>query len=75
MAKCHYCNFVSKYACKDEICRYIAFLCKEIEEKASIFKNKQVSSVYIGGGTPSFVDSKYIIQIIETIRKCQDLRT
>ena len=69
VAKCHYCNFVSKYACEDEIDGYITFLCKEIEEKASIFKNKLATSIYIGGGTPSFIDSKYIIQIIETIRK------
>lgn len=68
VAKCHYCNFVSKCACEEDICKYVNFLCNEIEEKASIFKNRGVTSIYIGGGTPSFINSKYILKIIETIK-------
>ena len=66
--KCNYCNFVSKYANEEEIKRYINFLCKEIEEKANSFKNKEVSSIYIGGGTPSYVNSKYIEKIMKIIQ-------
>ena len=68
VAKCNYCNFASKYASNEEIDRYIAFLCKEIKQKSSILKNKLATSIYIGGGTPSFVDSKHIVRIIEIIR-------
>lgn len=31
-------------------------------------ENYNVTTIYIGGGTPSFVDSKYICNIIETIK-------
>lgn len=29
----------------------------------------QITTVYIGGGTPSYIDSKYIVEIIEEIKK------
>ncbi len=34
--------------------------------------DKKVETIYFGGGTPSFVDSKYISKILETINKNYD---
>ncbi len=67
VAKCHYCGFISKCANEDEILLYINFLCDEIKNMAMFYENKKVSSVYIGGGTPSFIHEKHIERILKTI--------
>lgn len=67
MSKCSYCSFVSKCANKKEIDEYFKYLNIQIVAESGLFKNKSVSTIYFGGGTPSFVDEKYIIQTINTI--------
>lgn len=65
--KCLYCDFIS-YENKGEfIEKYVNALKQEIVNYKSdnIYK---ISTIYIGGGTPSFINSKYIVQIIETIK-------
>ena len=65
--KCYYCDFIS-YANKcEEIPQYIEALIKEIE--CFDFSNYQVTTIYIGGGTPSCIDSKYIRQILNKIKE------
>ena len=64
--KCYYCDFVS-YANKDNcIKKYIEAVQSEIKN----YKLKEyiVTTIYIGGGTPSYIKSEYIKKIIETIR-------
>lgn len=64
--KCSYCDFIS-FAGKEEcIQEYIESLKKEIENFDN--DNYEVDTIYIGGGTPSFIDSKNIIEILGTIR-------
>lgn len=67
VAKCSYCSFVSKCASEEEISLYINFLCDEIKHMAIFYENKKISSIYIGGGTPSFIHEKYIEQILITV--------
>ncbi len=65
-SKCSYCDFTS-FANKEKMVeKYIKCLKKEIEENKK--DNCIVDTIYIGGGTPSFIDSKYIKEIIETIK-------
>ena len=67
--KCYYCDFVSypdKLDCQKE---YIEKLKQEICEESDILKNVNVTTIYIGGGTPSLIDSKYIIEILECLYK------
>lgn len=66
--KCNYCDFVSFRASYDVIDKYINSLLKEIEAKKYLANDYQISSIYIGGGTPSFIDSKYINFIMESVR-------
>lgn len=64
--KCSYCDFIS-FAGKEEcIQEYIESLKKEIENFE--VSNYEIDTIYIGGGTPSFIDSKNIIEILEIIR-------
>lgn len=69
MSKCLYCDFNS-FAKKDECIEpYIKFLIKEIEEYAKVNKDILVKTIYIGGGTPSYIKEKYIKEIINTIKQ------
>lgn len=71
--KCNYCDFVSFHANYDTIDKYILKLLSEIEYKSYIAKNYIISSIYIGGGTPSIIDKKYIRFILESIRNHYNL--
>ena len=76
--KCYYCDFIS-YANKESLVeRYINVLIREITDVATgnrldyengIDELFNVNTIYIGGGTPSFIESKYIVNIISTIRE------
>ena len=64
--KCDYCDFIS-FSNKDKkIEEYINAIIKEIEQQK--IKSK-ITTIYIGGGTPSYIDSKYIKEIIAEIKK------
>ncbi|MBP3200360.1 MAG: radical SAM family heme chaperone HemW [Lachnospiraceae bacterium] len=65
--KCNYCDFVSFHSSYDVIDKYIKKLITEIEYKKYLLTNYEVTSIYIGGGTPSFIESKYISYIMESI--------
>lgn len=65
--KCYYCDFVSFMNKEDMIERYIYALCTEILQNADILCERKVDTIYIGGGTPSYIDAKSIKQILDTI--------
>ena len=66
--KCYYCDFVSFANKQDFIEQYINALKKEIENEEYL-KEYNIKTIYIGGGTPSFIDSKYIKDVLELINK------
>ena len=72
MRKCSYCDFVSYAAKEEQIKTYIEALKKEIKMTSKQIEKKEwnISTVYIGGGTPSFIDSNYIIEIMQMIQSC-----
>ena len=64
--KCDYCDFIS-YSNKDsKIEEYIEAVKKEIELQKI---KSEITTIYIGGGTPSYIDSKYIKEIMEELQK------
>jgi len=67
--KCLYCDFIS-YENKQEIIeQYIQALQSEIKTiGAGLVSAPNIDTIYIGGGTPSFIDSKHIVSIINTIK-------
>lgn len=65
--KCYYCDFISYSDKCSKISDYIDCLIKEVEQFD--FSNYKVTSIYIGGGTPSYVDSKYIKQILTKLHE------
>lgn len=67
LQKCFYCDFAS-YQNKDELIEeYVYTLCNEILKNAEILSEYKISTIYIGGGTPSYIDCKYIKQILDTL--------
>lgn len=66
--KCFYCDFVS-YANQDKYFqKYVQALNKEINN--FIDNNEfEVQTIYIGGGTPSLIDAKYIEEILHIFEK------
>lgn len=66
--KCYYCDFYS--VCEDEKkqTEYFNVLKQEIEDVGKTAENVLVKTIYIGGGTPSFVNSKYIVELLKLIK-------
>ena len=63
--KCDYCDFTSFSNCNDKIETYINQLINEI--KMEHLEQYIIKTLYIGGGTPSYIDSKYITKILKLI--------
>ncbi|MBO5927614.1 MAG: radical SAM family heme chaperone HemW [Clostridia bacterium] len=68
-SKCSYCDFASYPKETSKIESYFACLYREIEARAKEFKDKTFSTVYFGGGTPSFVDEKFILGAVRQVKK------
>ena len=65
--KCNYCDFIS-FCNKDNLIEeYIECLKKEIKEFN--FLNKNVTTIYLGGGTPSYINSKFIVDILNLLKE------
>lgn len=64
--KCNYCDFIS-YSDKLNIADEY-FEAVEREINSYDLKKYNVTTIYIGGGTPSYVDSKYIYNILQTLK-------
>lgn len=67
--KCYYCDFVSFSSKEEKIKEYVKTLKKEIILNREKANNYTVTSIYIGGGTPSYIDSKEIVSILETVKE------
>ena len=68
--KCSYCDFASfpKEIGKAEA--YFACLYKELKARSFELKDKKFNTVYFGGGTPSFVEPKYIYGALKQVLTC-----
>ncbi len=66
LSKCGYCDFYSVTS-TEKIPRFIDSLLKEMELYRGIFD--RFDTLYLGGGTPSLLDSAQLAEIIDGIRK------
>ena len=67
ISKCSYCDFNSFSNRDNMIDEYINALLKEVEADSTFSNTDICKTIYIGGGTPSYIDSKYIVQILNLI--------
>ncbi len=67
--KCNYCDFLSFAGCDDIHDEYVKTLVKEMKAYAPMFSGREVTSVFIGGGTPSILEPSLMSDISETVFK------
>lgn len=67
-SKCIYCDFVSYCNKKKNHKEYFEGINSEIDLYKDLH-DSYVSTIFFGGGTPSFVDSKYIGQVLDKCRQ------
>ncbi|GFN36319.1 coproporphyrinogen dehydrogenase HemZ [Tepidimicrobium xylanilyticum] len=67
--RCLYCSFpslnINRY--RDKVDDYIDKLIYEIERVGEIMSNKTITTVYIGGGTPSAISTSQLERVIQAV--------
>ena len=66
--KCSYCDFNSFADSSLTLDAYLALLCAEMEQQASIFPKLSAATLYFGGGTPSLLTPDQVATLIEKVR-------
>ena len=72
--KCEYCDFISFSGIEEKQEKYIETLILDIKNSALQVKDYEVDTIYFGGGTPSYIQSKYIVQILNAIKQNYNLK-
>ena len=72
--KCYYCDFVSFPRNEGNISLYIDNLIKEISLYKEKLSNHSLETIFIGGGTPSSIDAKYIKRILDCVYDTFDVK-
>ncbi|MCI8454305.1 MAG: radical SAM family heme chaperone HemW [Lachnospiraceae bacterium] len=67
--KCAYCDFLSFSSGKDKQQEYMERLLDEINMVGEQCREYRVSTIFVGGGTPSVLDSKWIVEMLRRIRE------
>ncbi len=77
--KCSFCNFASGVFSRAVFDRYVQQVCSDIEASESIGRDlggildRQVDSIYLGGGTPSVLAPDQLERIFQAVRNCFDV--
>jgi len=72
--KCSYCNFASDVFSKSAYENYVARIVEDITNAPRLSAefgcafDEQVDSIYLGGGTPSILESGQLLRIFEAVR-------
>lgn len=65
-SKCYYCDFISFTNQCEQVEPYIQKVLQEMQQYD--ISNYNVTTIYIGGGTPSFINEKYIKQLLDELK-------
>ena len=68
MKKCQYCDFLSFQADEHTQHEYVEALLREIAYYGARCQDYTVTSIYIGGGTPSWLDEELTLRIMDAVR-------
>lgn len=68
--KCSYCDFLSFATDERTQIAYADALMEEIKAYAPMMQDYEVSTIYIGGGTPSWLSENKMVEIMSTIFAC-----
>lgn len=67
-SRCSYCGFYSVGRKPDD--RFVSALLEEMKSRAPSFQNRLCDTLYLGGGTPSFLSIRQLSAIMKGIRSC-----
>lgn len=67
--KCFYCDFLSAPADVETMERYMEALLAETAGSADIYMEYTISSIFIGGGTPSVVPCLWIEKLMDVVKE------
>lgn len=67
--KCQYCDFLSGPADEGTKEQYMEALCREIEEKSSLYQDYKVTSIFFGGGTPTAVEADALCRVLCLVKE------
>ncbi len=70
--KCYYCNFFSKHTDDAAIDEYVSALKRSVASWSNRI-NRQIGTVYFGGGTPSLLGDQRLIDLLDTVKGCFDV--
>lgn len=69
-SRCSYCSFTSIInPDENSVKEYLKTLIYELKETLKTIKKSQLGSIYIGGGTPSYLEAEELVNIIEIIKE------
>ena len=71
--KCLYCDFLSFGSMDKYFEDYVNALCEEIKQNASDYSDRTVSTIFIGGGTPTILKPKEIGKIMDAVMSKYDV--
>ncbi|MHB8836890.1 MAG: radical SAM family heme chaperone HemW [Candidatus Methylomirabilia bacterium] len=66
LAKCHYCDFVSRPLAAGALETYLAALEREIA--AAPEAGRKATTIFFGGGTPSLLDGRQLARLLAAVR-------
>lgn len=66
--KCAYCDFASFSGCESQFDAYFGALNDEIESWRATLAEREIHSIFFGGGTPSLPPAEHICRILEHVR-------
>lgn len=67
--KCAYCDFLSAPADEDTRQEYVRNLLEEIKNKGKQYGDYEITTIFIGGGTPSVLKAGQIADILEEVHR------
>ena len=72
--KCAYCDFLSAPASQEIQAAYVDALKQELRANQGLAEEYEVSTVFVGGGTPSMLEGEKLAEILEELHKCFEIR-
>ena len=73
--KCDYCDFLSFQADERTQWEYVEAFMREIYYYGARMKEYEVSTIFIGGGTPSYLDERKMCQILDALHRSFYIRS
>jgi putative oxygen-independent coproporphyrinogen III oxidase len=68
-SKCPYCDFNSHVRDRVDVARWTRALCADLDHQAALLPDREVVSVFFGGGTPSLMPPETAAALVERVRR------